>query len=148
MTAGPCRPPGLPGDAAMSPHTAHRQAAPSYPERPAPAAETSCGMGETGGIEPTIPASVLASELALKQLVNRLAAGGLPLTGMMLTRWQAMLILRDGRVMWCCCGWLLWRTGKVSSRGRPLHTLHSVHDPAGAVRRLTQTGPSPSAGLA
>jgi hypothetical protein len=113
------------------PRTATR-CAPRLPWQPAPAQR---GAGE---IESAAPAPALASSLALKVLITRLAAGGLPLAGMMLTRWQAVLLLPDGRVVRCCCGWLVWQIDKVSSQSRPLHTVHSLQDAAGAVRRLTQ----------
>ena len=78
---------------------------------------------------------------SLKTLVAEMAIRGLPLTSMPLTRLQAVLILPNGLAVQCCCGWLLWPTGRVSSRGRPLHTLHSIEDAAGAARRLAQHGP-------
>jgi hypothetical protein len=66
---------------------------------------------------------------------------------MLLTRLQAVMVLGNGLVVGCLCGWLIWRTGGVSSRGRPLHTVHALSDTAGAVRRLTQPHPgSPPCG--
>jgi hypothetical protein len=102
----------------------------------------------SGGIESGAQPPALASGLALRLLITTLAASGMPVTGLMLTRRQAVLLLPDGRVVRCWGGWLLWQTGKVSGQGRPLHTLHCLHDVAGAVRRLAQTGLSPSAGQA
>jgi histidine kinase-like protein len=46
-------------------------------------------------------------------------------------------LLAGGLAVRYCCGWLVWPAGRLSRQGRPLHTLHSAHDPAGAARRLT-----------
>ena len=53
---------------------------------------------------------------------------------MAITRLQGTLTLPGGPVVSYCCGWLLWPTDRSSHRGRPLHTLHSAHDPADAAR--------------
>ncbi len=73
---------------------------------------------------------------ALIALLGELAARGLPVTGMCLTRLQGTLTLPGGLAVSYCCGWLAWPSGRPSGRGRPLHTLHNAHDPAGAARRL------------
>jgi hypothetical protein len=73
---------------------------------------------------------------ALIALLGELDACGLPVTGMNLTRLQGTLTLPDGLAVSYCCGWLAWPAGRPSGRGRPLHTLHNAHDPAGAARRL------------
>jgi hypothetical protein len=49
------------------------------------------------------------------------------------------LILPGGLAIRYGCGWLGWPTGRISQRGRPLHTLHGAHDVAGAARRLART---------
>ena len=73
---------------------------------------------------------------ALAALLAELATCGLPVTGMAITRLQGTLTLPGGPVVRYCCGWLVWPAGRSSHRGRPLCTLHSAHDPAGAARRL------------
>ena len=73
---------------------------------------------------------------ALIALLGELDACGLPVTGMNLTRLQGTLTLPGGLAVSFCCGWLAWPAGRPSGRGRPLHTLHNAHDPAGAARRL------------
>ena len=75
---------------------------------------------------------------ALIALLGELAACGLPVTGMNLTRLQGTLTLPGGLAVSYCCGWLAWPAGRPSGRGRPLHTLHNAHDPAGAARRLAR----------
>ena len=75
---------------------------------------------------------------ALLALLGELAACGLPVTGMNLTRLQGTLTLPGGLTVSYCCGWLAWPAGRPSGRGRPLHTLHNAHDPAGAARRLAR----------
>jgi hypothetical protein len=75
----------------------------------------------------------------LRALAGELAARGLPLTGMRLTRLQATMTLCNGTAVWYCTGWLLWQTGQTSRRGRPLFTLHRADDAAGAARRLAAT---------
>jgi hypothetical protein len=72
-------------------------------------------------------------------LSGELAARGVPLAGMRLTRLQATMVLSNGMAVWYCTGWLLWQTGRSSRRGRPLFTLHRSDDPAGAARRLAAT---------
>jgi hypothetical protein len=73
---------------------------------------------------------------ALIALLGELEARGLPVTGMTLTRLQGTLTLPGGVAVSYCCGWLAWPAGRPGGRGRPLHTLHNAHDPAGAARRL------------
>jgi hypothetical protein len=73
---------------------------------------------------------------ALIALLAELAACGLPVAGMTITRLQGTLTLPGGPVVRYCCGWLVWPTDRSSHRGRPLCTLHSAHEPAGAARRL------------
>lgn len=75
---------------------------------------------------------------ALITLLGELSTRDLPVRGMTLTRLQGALTLPGGLAVSYCCGWLVWPAGRPSSRGRPLHTLHNAHDPAGAARRLTQ----------
>ena len=72
---------------------------------------------------------------ALIALLGELDACGLPVTGMNLTRLQGTLTLPGGLAVSFCCGWLAWPAGRPSGRGRPLHTLHNAHDPAGAARQ-------------
>jgi hypothetical protein len=76
---------------------------------------------------------------ALVTLLGELDACGLPVTGMNLTRLQGTLTLPGGLAVSYCCGWLVWPAGGPSGRGRPLHTLHNAHDPAGAARRLARS---------
>jgi hypothetical protein len=83
----------------------------------------------------------MAPGQALIALLTELAARGLPVTGMTITRLQGTLSLADGQVVRYCCGWLLWSAGRSSYCGRPLHTLHNAHDAAGAARRLSQSMP-------
>jgi hypothetical protein len=75
---------------------------------------------------------------ALVTLLAELDACGLPVTGMSLTRLQGTLTLPGELAVSYCCGWLVWPAGRPSGRGRPLHTLHNAHDPAGAARRLAR----------
>lgn len=120
------RNPGLPDH--MPPHCAYRRTkTPALPgQRPAEAGPNSAAAAAPGP--------------ALVALLGELDARGLPACGMMITRLQGTLTLPDGLVVRYCCGWLVWPAGRPSSRGRPLHILHSVHDPAGAARRLTRYG--------
>ncbi len=76
---------------------------------------------------------------ALNALLDALASHGLPVTGMTLTRLQGTVMLPGGITVRYCCGWLAWPTGRPSRQGRPLHTLHTACDPAGAARRLAAT---------
>lgn len=87
---------------------------------------------------PAAPGTGGAPRQALKALVEELATCGLPVSCMAvtLTRLQAVLTLPNGLAVQCRGGWLLWPTGRASTRGRPLHTLHSVYDAAGAARRI------------
>lgn len=78
----------------------------------------------------------------LRVLHDELAACGLPLTGMLLTRLQAVLMLPGGLVVRCWGSWLIWPAGRPSVCGRPLHTIHPTADPAGAARRLAQASGS------
>lgn len=71
--------------------------------------------------------------------MRELAARGVSLSVMNLTRLQGTLTLRGGVAVRYSCGWLAWPTGRISQRGQPLHTLHDVHDAAGAARRLAST---------
>ena len=75
---------------------------------------------------------------ALIALLGELDVCGLRVSGMVITRLQGTLTLPDGLLVRYSCGWLVWPTGRPSCQGRPLHTLHSVHDLAGAARRLAQ----------
>lgn len=74
----------------------------------------------------------------LRALLEELSTCGVPLAGVTLTRLQVTLVFANGRVAWCCGAWLAWPTGRAGSRGRPLYTLHSIHDAARAAARLTQ----------
>ena len=76
---------------------------------------------------------------ALTGLMRELTARGVSPSGMNLTRLQGTLTLRGGVAVRYSCGWLAWPTGRISQRGRPLHTLHAAHDAAGAARRLAST---------
>jgi Histidine kinase-like ATPase domain len=89
---------------------------------------------ESGGIRPgeTYPG------WALSALHAELAARSVPAVGATLCRRTWTLTLAGGLCVRCCGGWLVWPTGRLSSRGRPLHAMHSVHDAAGAAARLTQ----------
>lgn len=78
----------------------------------------------------------LAPAPALAALRNELAASGLAVTGMRLTRLGGTITLPGGFAITCRRGWLWWRSGRQSSRGRPLHAHHPAGDPAGAARRL------------
>ncbi len=80
----------------------------------------------------------LTAGRALIALLAGLAARGQPAAGMNLDRLRATLTLPGGVTVRYCCGWLAWPAGRPSRRGRPLHTLHPAHDPAGAARRLTR----------
>ena len=73
---------------------------------------------------------------ALAALRAELAACGIPVSGMTITRLQGRAVLPAGLVVGYSCGWLLWPAGRQSLRGRSLHCLHSARDPAGAARRL------------
>jgi hypothetical protein len=86
--------------------------------------------------EPGSPAAPMTPARALAALLAELATCNLPGTDMAITRLQGTLTLPGGPVVSYCCGWLVWPTDRSSHRGRPLHTLHSAHDPAGAARRL------------
>jgi hypothetical protein len=90
--------------------------------------------GEQGSPTAMTPGRALAALLA------ELAACGVPVTGMIITRLQGTLTLPGGPVVCYCCGWLVWPTDRSSHRGRPLNALHSAHDPAGAARRLALPG--------
>jgi hypothetical protein len=81
-------------------------------------------------------AAALAPGRALAALRAELAACGIPVSGMTITRLHGTAFLPAGLVVRYCCGWLLWPTGRQSLRGRSLHCLHSARDPAGAARRL------------
>lgn len=85
--------------------------------------------------------SAAAPGPALRALFDEFAACGLPLRGMTVTRLQSSLVLADGRTVWCCSRWLVWLTGRSSCQGRPLYTLHSARDAAGAARRLARSRP-------
>lgn len=74
---------------------------------------------------------------ALRAVLAELAARGQPSAGVIVTRLHLTLAWPGGPAVRCCGGWLLWPTGRTSTHGRPLHTLHPVTDPAGAARRLT-----------
>jgi hypothetical protein len=86
--------------------------------------------------EPGSQAAPMTPARALAALLAELATSNLPGTDMAITRLQGTLTLPGRPVISYCCGWLLWPTDRSSHRGRPLHTLHSAHDPAGAARRL------------
>jgi hypothetical protein len=73
---------------------------------------------------------------ALIALRAHLAGCGLEVTGITITRLYGIMPLAGGPVVRYCCGWLAWSAGRPSRRGRPLQTLHSAHDPAGAAWRL------------
>jgi hypothetical protein len=85
---------------------------------------------------------------ALTALLGELNACGLHATGMVITRLQGTLTLPGGVTVQCCSGWLVWSTGRASRQGRPLHTLHSVHDPSGAARRLAVLAQHPDSNTA
>lgn len=72
-------------------------------------------------------------------LLRELTARGLAPAAMSLSRLEGTLILPGGLAIRYGCGWLSWPTGRISQRGRPLHTLHGAHDVAGAARRLART---------
>lgn len=78
---------------------------------------------------------------ALIALFKELSGHGIPVADMTLTRLQGRLTLADGLVVAYRCGWLIWSAGRASRRGRPLQTLHSALDTAGAARRLSQPLP-------
>jgi len=73
---------------------------------------------------------------ALARLRAELAARGVDMAGMTVTRWQGVLVLAGGPGVRYCRGWLFWPAGRLSRRGRPLCAVHSAGDPAGAARRL------------
>jgi hypothetical protein len=91
-----------------------------------------------GEPEPASQAATMTPGRALIALLAELAACGLPVAGMTITRLQGTLTLPGGPVVRYCCGWLVWPAGRPGHRGRPLRTLHSAHDPAGAARGLAQ----------
>ena len=76
---------------------------------------------------------------ALIGLLRELTVRGVEPAGMSLSRLGGTLILPGGLAIRYGCGWLGWPTGRVSQRGRPLHTVHGAHDVAGAARRLART---------
>jgi hypothetical protein len=76
---------------------------------------------------------------ALIGLLRELTVRGVEPAGMTLSRLGGTLILPGGLAIRYGCGWLGWPTGRVSQRGRPLHTVHGAHDVAGAARRLART---------
>jgi hypothetical protein len=55
---------------------------------------------------------------------------------MNITRLQGSVTVGGGLQVRYSCGWLIWSAGRLSQQGRPLHTLHNAHDPAGAAKRL------------
>jgi len=75
---------------------------------------------------------------ALIALFKELSGHGVLVADITLTRLQGRLTLVDGLVVAYRCGWLIWPAGRASRRGRPLQTLHSALDTAGAARRLSQ----------
>src|ERR1039457_1335088 len=91
-----------------------------------------------GEPEPASQAATMTPGRALIALFAELAACGLPVAGMTITRLQGTPTLPSGPVVRYCCGWLVWPSGRPGHRGRPLRTLHSAHDPAGAARGLAQ----------
>jgi hypothetical protein len=119
--------PGWPARQAQAalPHTAARRTwTPMRPDLLTP-------VGKPGS-----RAAAMTPARALAALLAELATCGLPVTGMAITRLQGTLTLPGGPAVCYYCGWLLWPTDRSSQRGRPLYTLHSAHDPAGAARRL------------
>lgn len=81
----------------------------------------------------------------LRALLAELNACGMRPAGMTLTRLRATFVFPTGLVACCCGTWLMWTTGRLSARGRPLYTLHSIADAAAAARRLAQRGPAVAA---
>jgi len=77
-----------------------------------------------------------APGLVLAALRDGLAASGVTVTGMTLTRLRGTLNLTGGFSVECRSGWLWWQSGRLSGNGRPLHAIHPATDPAGAARRL------------
>lgn len=78
---------------------------------------------------------------ALGALRGELAARGVVIAGMTITRLHGMLTLDDGLGVGYCHGWLFWPAGRVSRGGRPLYAVHRAGDPAGAARRLAVPRP-------
>lgn len=92
----------------------------------------------TAGTEPAAdPHWQPASGHPLAALRDELAASGIIATGMTLTRLSASLRLASGFSIGCNCGWLWWRSERLSGTGRPLHAIHPASDPAGAAHRIT-----------
>ena len=86
--------------------------------------------------EPTCLVPFMTPGLALRGLLAELARADWAARGMTVTRLEGTLLLDGGLQVRYRCGWLAWPAGRASVRGRPLHVLHSAHDPAGAVRKL------------
>ena len=119
---------------------------PQAPAKPVPLRHVPC-YGESPARpdlllvqeRPGGPLVTLTAGRALVALRAELAACRVPVTGMDLARWEGTLKLPGGLAVRYRCGWLIWPAGRPSGRGRPLHTLHNAHDPAGAARRLART---------
>lgn len=77
-----------------------------------------------------------SSAQALAALRTELAASGVTVTGMTLTRLNGTLTLPGDFSVTYLSGWLWWQPGRLSSRGRPLHAIHPAGDPVGATRRI------------
>ncbi len=97
-----------------------------------------------GGPAGTAGQAVVTPGRVLAALRSELAERGVTVSGITITRLEGTLILLGGPVVRYRHGWLVWPAGRASQRGRPLFTVHSAGDPAGAARRLTH--PSSTAG--
>src|SRR6266568_1244818 len=74
----------------------------------------------------------------IRALLGELDARRVAVDGMTITRLHGTLTLGNGLAVRYSSGWLIWAVGRPSCQQRPLHTLHSAHDPAGAARRLAR----------
>jgi hypothetical protein len=80
----------------------------------------------------------------LAELRAALAARGVSIDGMTISRLHGVLTPASGPPVRYACGWLAWSAGRLSHRGRPLYAVHSADDPAGAARRLVGSSPFPA----
>ncbi len=88
--------------------------------------------------EPCSEAEMVTPGRALRALLGELDARRVAVDGMTITRLHGTLTLGNGLAVRYSSGWLIWAVGRPSCQQRPLHTLHSAHDPAGAARRLAR----------
>jgi predicted transcriptional regulator len=92
------------------------------------------GQGAAGCAPAMLPVQVLAG------LRTELAAQGVRTSGMMATRLQATLGLRDGPAITCRGGWLTWPAHDPAGPGASAWAVHWAGDLAGATGRLASTG--------